>query len=76
MLPRDPGSGEEDRSDTSSENSIAEAPIEISDVEAETEEIPAASSLESCHQRQAHWSIGPEHLPFVPGQIVRVESRC
>ena len=41
LLPRDPGSGEEDVSDVSSENSIVEAPIEISDVEAEPEEAPA-----------------------------------
>ena len=53
LLPRDPGSGEEDRSDTSSENSIAEAPIEISDVEAETEEIPAASSSSLEHRSEA-----------------------
>ena len=58
LLPRDPGSGEEDRSDTSSENSIAEAPIEISDVEAETEEIPAASSLEPVVVPSASSSLG------------------
>ena len=49
LLPRDPGSGEEDVSDVSSENSIVEAPIEISDVEAEPEPVvvpSAASSLE------------------------------
>ena len=44
LLPRDPGSGEEDVSDVSSENSVVEAPIEISDVEAEPEAVPASSS--------------------------------
>ena len=41
LLLRDPGSGDEDASSSSSENSIVEAPIEISDVEAEPEEVPA-----------------------------------
>ena len=55
LLPRDPGSGEEDVSDVSSENSVVEAPIEISDVEAEpeTEEIPAASSSSLEHRSEA-----------------------
>ena len=46
LLPADPGS-EEEASEAESENSVVEAPIEISDIEAEEPEpVAAASSLE------------------------------